>query len=239
MLESTIEARMLLKTKETRAKCLAKIRTFTAILTLNIGHLRRLLPHNVKQVGLMRTDLGRRGPRGDVIAAQQIVPQVSAQARSGGHVSEALPNIKVIRVGFLVPAFVKAPHRFQDHGVGSGGAEMQVGQEGHQAGAVVRRNRQVVRIGQHRDFSPFGNSPGPNQVGHGDARGVRFQDLAVGETREQSLADGVGHAGFGSQARQIIGAVGLNHVLHPQRVVRLEGPRDADGARFPRPGGRL
>ena len=64
----------------------------------------------------------------------------------------------------------------------------------------------------------------PDQVRHYDMGGASLQYFSIGVPGEQSFTNAMGYAGFRSQARQISWTIRLDHVFHPEYVIRFQGP---------------
>src|ERR1700704_1368485 len=70
---------------------------------------------------------------------------------------------------------------------------------------------------------------GPDEVRHDDVRGSLFQNFAEGVAGNEPLADALRHSRFLRKPQQIVRALRLYHVFHPQYPIRLERPPDANG----------
>ena len=97
-------------------------------------------------------------------------------------------------------------------------------------GAVMGRDRKMMRVGERGDLDRLGQTAGPNQIDHGDVGGLFLKNFEKGRLCNQSLADALRDAGFVNKALQIRGAGWLHDVFHPDDVVRFQRARDPDRA---------
>ena len=61
-------------------------------------------------------------------------------------------------------------------------------------------------------------------------RGLPLEQLAIGEAGHPPLAHRLRHPALADEPGQVVGAVGLDDVFHPDDIIGFEGPRDPQGA---------
>ena len=123
----------------------------------------------------------------------------------------------------MVIAVDEPPDHLDAEAVRLSGGQVQVGQRGDRAGAVVGSERQVVRVGQFGYPSRLADAAGPGEVDQHDVSRLLAQDLPEGEARYQPFADRLRDPGLPHQPGQVLGAVGLANILRPENADRFDG----------------
>ena len=76
-------------------------------------------------------------------------------------------------------------------------------------GAVMGRDRKMMRVGERGDLDRLGQTAGPDQIDHGDVGGLLLQNFEEGRLGNQSFADALRDPRFANEALLVARAMAL------------------------------
>ena len=127
-------------------------------------------------------------------------------------------------VGFVEPLAA-----LLDPQVGHRGRQVSRGVEQQRPAGGVRREGQLMRVGERGNLARFGEPAAPAHVEHDELRGPRFEHRFELQLARHAFAEGQCEARGPRQFRVLAVVARHQHVLEPHRLVGFQRLRDANG----------